>query len=136
MKALIFNSGLGSRLGALTADRPKSLVRLGNGETILGRQLRLLSGCGIREFVITTGPFPEKVEAEARRFEARGCTFSFVPNPIYAETNAIYSMHCARGLLGVRNACRMRAHRASRSLRMGRPRRAARNAARPAMVGA
>ena len=38
MKALIFNSGLGSRLGELTADRPKSMVELGSGETICKRQ--------------------------------------------------------------------------------------------------
>ena len=99
MKALIFNSGLGSRLGALTHDRPKSMVRLGSGETIFHRQLRILSACGIREFVVTTGPFPELLEAEAAPFEAAGCSFAFVPNPVYSETNYIYSMWLARGLL-------------------------------------
>jgi choline kinase len=31
MQALIFNSGLGSRLGHLTENRPKSMVELGSG---------------------------------------------------------------------------------------------------------
>ena len=99
MKALVFNSGLGSRLGELTHDRPKSMVRLGSGETIFHRQLRILSGCGIREFVVTTGPFAGLLEAEAAPFEAAGCSFEFVPNPAYSETNYIYSMWLARDLL-------------------------------------
>lgn len=101
MRALIFNSGLGSRLGELTADRPKCLVRLASGETILHRQLRVLSSCGIRDFVITTGPFAELVEREARGFEGRGCRFAFVRNERYAETNYLYSFWLARAeLLG------------------------------------
>lgn len=99
MKALIFNSGLGSRLGELTKDRPKSMVRLGSGETIFHRQLRVLSSCGVREFVVTTGPFAGMLEAEAAEFAAAGCSFDFVENPRYAETNYIYSMWLARGLL-------------------------------------
>ena len=96
MKALIFNSGLGSRLGALTADRPKSMVELGSGETIFHRQLRVLSSVGIREFVVTTGPFPHMLEETAREFEDAGCSFRFLNNPVYDRTNYIYSMWLAR----------------------------------------
>lgn len=95
MRAIIFNSGLGSRLGDLTADRPKCLVRLASGETILHRQLRMLASCGIRDFVITIGPFAELVEQEARAFEERGCALSFVRNERYLETNYLYSLWCA-----------------------------------------
>ena len=99
MKALIFNSGLGSRLGQLTAHNPKSMVRLANGETIFGRQLRILYACGIREFVVTTGPFPEQLHAVAAPYQEKGCTFSFVSNDVYDKTNYIYSMWLARDLL-------------------------------------
>ncbi|WP_165253942.1 iron-containing alcohol dehydrogenase [Adlercreutzia sp. ZJ304] len=99
MKALIFNSGLGSRLGNLTKNNHKSMVRLNNGETIFHRQLRLLSTCGISEFVVTTGPFAWQLYVEAREFENKGCTFHFVANEIYDRTNYIYSMYCARHLL-------------------------------------
>ena len=95
MRALIFNSGTGHRLGELTADRPKAMVRLAGSETIFGRQVRILSSCGIREFVVTTGPFPEQLEAEAVRCAPKGCSFEFVPNPEYDSTNYIYSMHLA-----------------------------------------
>lgn len=96
MKALIFNSGLGSRLGKLTEHHPKSMVQLANGESIFGRQLRILYSCGIRDFVITTGPFAEQLQAVAKPFEQRGCTFCFVPNDVYDKTNYIYSMWLAR----------------------------------------
>lgn len=99
MKALIFNSGLGSRLGELTADRPKSMVLLGNGETIFHRQLRILHACGVDEFVVTTGPFAGMLGAEAATFAEAGCSFEFVNNPVYAETNYIYSMWLARDFL-------------------------------------
>lgn len=53
MKAIIFNSGIGSRMNDLTKDRPKCMLTLYNGETVLHRQIRLLSECGISNFVIT-----------------------------------------------------------------------------------
>ena len=55
MKALILNSGLGSRMGVLTAEHPKCMTEISPRETILSRQLRLLSEAGIRDVVITTG---------------------------------------------------------------------------------
>lgn len=99
MKALIFNSGLGSRLGKLTEHNPKSMVRLANGETIFGRQLRILHACGINEFVVTTGPFAEQLRAVAEPFEQQGCSFHFIQNDLYDKTNYIYSMWLARGEL-------------------------------------
>ena len=99
MKALIFNSGLGSRLGKLTAKNPKAMVRLGNGETIFGRQLRILYNCGIREFVVTTGPHSDQLIGEAAKYVGMGCSFTFVPNAIYDQTNYIYSMYRAQEYL-------------------------------------
>lgn len=99
MKALIFNSGLGSRLGELTRDKPKSMIRLGNGETIFERQLRILHSCGVNDFIVTSGPFPEQLRGATARFEEIGCSFVFVENSVYAETNYIYSMYLARDYL-------------------------------------
>ena len=94
MKAVIFNSGLGNRMGGFTDNNHKSMARLKNGETILHRQLRLLSAEGIRDFIITTGPFEEQLKAEAADFPE--LNFVFVPNDIYSRTNYIYSMYLAR----------------------------------------
>ena len=57
MKALILNSGVGSRMGVLTSEHPKCMTEIAGTETILSRQLRMLSERGISDIVITTGLF-------------------------------------------------------------------------------
>ncbi len=93
MKALIFNSGLGKRMGNLTLNNPKSMIKLSNGETIFERQIRILSECGISEFVVTTGPFKEQLIEASKMFS--GLRFTFVENPEYEKTNYIVSMNNA-----------------------------------------
>ena len=96
MKAIIFNSGLGKRMGELTKNNHKSMVKLENGETIFERQIRLLSDAGIKDFVITTGPYEESFIEVSKRKEFEGLNFTFVNNPIYDKTNYIYSFYLAR----------------------------------------
>ena len=48
MKALILNSGIGSRMGVLTSDHPKCMTELSVGETILSRQLRQIVDSNIK----------------------------------------------------------------------------------------
>lgn len=94
MKAIIFNSGLGNRMGEFTQKNHKSMARLKNDETIFHRQLRLLIAEGVRDFIITTGPFEDQLKAEAADFPQ--ANFTFVRNDIYMNTNYIYSMFMAR----------------------------------------
>ena len=94
MKAVIFNSGLGYRMGDFTKSHHKSMSLLKDGETIFHRQLRLLSAEGITDFIVTTGPFEEQLRAEAADFPQLNVVF--VRNEIYDKTNYIYSMYLAR----------------------------------------
>lgn len=94
MKAVIFNSGLGHRMGDETKTHHKSMTKLKNGETIFHRQIRLLSAEGVKDFLITTGPFEEQLKGEAADFPE--LNFTFVRNDIYDKTNYIYSMYLAR----------------------------------------
>ena len=94
MKAIIFNSGLGNRMGEFTKTHHKSMVPLKDGETIFHRQIRLLSLEGIKDFIITTGPFEEQLKGVAKEFP--NLNFTFVRNEIYDKTNYIYSMYLAR----------------------------------------
>ena len=55
MKALILNSGLGSRMGVLTSEHPKCMIEISARETILSHQLKLLVDAGIEEVVMTVG---------------------------------------------------------------------------------
>jgi len=100
LRAVIFNSGTGSRMGDLTRTSHKSMARLATGETVFARQVRILKEAGIREFVVTTGPFADQLREAAAAREFSDLGFTFVHNPDFAETNYIYSMHLAREHLG------------------------------------
>jgi alcohol dehydrogenase class IV/choline kinase len=94
MKAFIFNSGAGTRMGDLTKDNPKALVNLSNGETLLSRQLRLIKQSGIKQVVISTGPFEEKIKKITSNYPS--LEFKFINNSLYKTTNSIYSMYLAK----------------------------------------
>lgn len=96
MKALILNSGTGKRMGELTREHPKCMTPIGKDHTILSWQLELLKQVGITDVVITTGPFAGALEDYASE---RLPSIQFVRNPLYNETNYIYSMYLARELL-------------------------------------
>lgn len=98
MKALILNSGLGHRMGVLTSEHPKCMTEISAKDTILSRQLRLLAKAGIEEVVMTTGYFDEILVNYCHSLNLP-LHFTFVNNPLYAETNYIYSIYCAKDYL-------------------------------------
>ncbi|MBR5340081.1 MAG: phosphoenolpyruvate mutase [Lachnospiraceae bacterium] len=98
MKALILNSGLGRRMGVLTSEHPKCMTEISSKETILSRQLTMLEAAGIREVVITTGYFDAVLVQYCQSLDLR-LNYTFVNNPIYDQTNYIYSIYCARNEL-------------------------------------
>ena len=95
MKALILNSGMGSRMGVLTKEHPKCMTEISGSETILSRQLKQIAEAGIREVVITTGLF-DAVLTEYCLGLGLELEYTFVKNPVYDRTNYIYSIYCAR----------------------------------------
>ncbi|MDE5820328.1 MAG: phosphocholine cytidylyltransferase family protein [Lachnospiraceae bacterium] len=98
MKALILNSGMGSRMGEETRDHPKCMTRLNGGDTILSRQLRLLYGAGIRDVVMTTG-YCSNVLMEYTDRIAGSMNVTYVENKKYESTNYIYSIYLADSCL-------------------------------------
>lgn len=98
MKALILNSGMGSRMGDLTSEHPKCMTEISPGETILSRQLNQLADIGIKEVVMTTGPFEAMLTSYCQGLDLP-LHYTFVKNPIYDKTNYIYSICCAREYL-------------------------------------
>lgn len=95
MKAFIFNSGTGSRLGDLTKYTPKALVTMHNGESILFRQLRLLKKAGIKEVVISTGKYSNQIEEMCTK-DFPTLSFTFIKNHNFNVTNSIYSMYLCK----------------------------------------
>ena len=98
MKALILNSGLGKRMGVLTAEHPKCMTEVSGSDTIVSRQLKQLVDVGITEVVMTTGLFDEILERYCEMLNLP-LRITFVKNPQYASTNYIYSIYCAREYL-------------------------------------
>ncbi len=98
MKALILNSGLGSRMGVLTSEHPKCMTEISAKETILSRQLHMIADAGITEVVMTTGYYDSVLVKYCRELDLP-LHITYVKNPIYRETNYIYSIYCAREYL-------------------------------------
>ena len=98
MKALILNSGMGSRMGVLTSEHPKCMTEISPRETILSRQLRQIAEAGIDEVVMTTGLFDSVLVNYCESLDLP-LSVTFVKNPAYSETNYIYSIYCAREYL-------------------------------------
>lgn len=98
MKALILNSGLGRRMGNLTSNIPKCLIKISATETILSRQLKLIAAAGIDEIIITTG-YCEQILIDYCNSLSYSIKITYVNNPLYTETNYIYSIYCARDYL-------------------------------------
>ena len=75
------------------------MTEVSSRETILSRQLRQLAEAGIREVVMTTGLFDSVLVNYCQSLELP-LHISFIKNPVYQETNYIYSIYCARAWLG------------------------------------
>jgi phosphoenolpyruvate phosphomutase len=98
MKALILNSGLGSRMGVLTSEHPKCMTEIPAHETILSRQLKLIEAVGIEDVVITTGYYDGVLVNYCNSLDI-SLHITFVKNPIYDQTNYIFSIYCAKDYL-------------------------------------
>lgn len=98
MRALILNSGLGSRMGVLTSEHPKCMTEISAKDTILSRQLKMIDEAGIKEVVMTTGLHDGVLVKYCQSLDLP-IHFTFVKNPLYKETNYIYSIYCAKDYL-------------------------------------
>ena len=59
MKAIFLAAGEGYRMGNLTTNNPKPLIKI-NGKSILERQICLLQKFGISEIIVIRGPHPDR----------------------------------------------------------------------------
>ncbi len=88
MQAIIMAAGKGSRLGSLTEDFPKSLLKI-NGKRILDINIAMLHRYGIWDITVVTGFQDEKmIEATSG---IPGITLIY--NPFYEFTNVIGSYY-------------------------------------------
>lgn len=82
-------------MGVLTSEHPKCMTEVSAHETILSRQLKQIVDAGIKEVVLTTGYYDEILIKYCKSLDLP-LHFIFVKNPVYDQTNYIYSIYCAR----------------------------------------
>src|SRR5205823_13632211 len=93
MRAIILAAGKGSRLEPACGETVKCLIGLG-GITLIERQLRYLRASGISEIAVVVGFQAECIWC------ACGHDVVYIDNPIFADTNRIYSLWLARNFFG------------------------------------
>lgn len=90
--AVILAAGHGSRMGALTAARPKALLEVA-GYPLIDRQIDALTMSGVRNITVVTGYKHDRLR------EHLGTRVSYVHNDRYAKSNSLYSLWLARDLV-------------------------------------
>ncbi|MDQ2798602.1 MAG: sugar phosphate nucleotidyltransferase [Armatimonadota bacterium] len=94
MKALILAGGRGTRLGALTADRPKPMLPIGGApmlERIMGG---IASQTPIRDFVLVTGYRADVIQDYFGDGSGWGWQIEYVAQPVPKGVGD--AVHCAR----------------------------------------
>ena len=94
MQALFLAAGFGKRLRPLTEKTPKALVEV-NGTPLLINALNHLSKYKIEEVIIVTGHMKDKI-VERIGYNYLNMEIIYVYNPIYNQTNNVYSLYLAK----------------------------------------
>lgn len=97
MQALILAAGMGSRLKDLTADNTKCMVKV-NGVTMIERMLNQLENKAFSKIIIVTGYEGQKLIDFIETLDI-STPIEFINNPIYDQTNNIYSLWLAKNKL-------------------------------------
>lgn len=94
MQALILAAGMGKRLGELTQNNTKCMVKV-NGTPLIDRLLTQLSKINLKRVVIVIGYEGERLK-QYLGDSYKGLKIEYVNNPIYDKTNNIFSLFLAK----------------------------------------
>ena len=97
MQSIILAAGLGSRLGELTKECTKCMVKI-NGITLIERMLRQLERYGMDRIIIVTGYKGDILKDYVQNLRIN-TPVVFVDNSDYRHTNNIYSLWLTREFL-------------------------------------
>lgn len=97
MNLFILAAGKGSRLYPLTKFKPKSLIELQDGSTLLERQIEVAIQSGAFACIyIITGYMSEMIEERVRQYE--GQRIEVIYNPYFEVSNNLFSLWTAHYL--------------------------------------
>lgn len=94
MQAIILAAGMGKRLGNLTKDNTKCMVKV-NGIPLIDRVWGQLSHFPLSKVILVIGYKGEKLK-EYLGFDYQGLPIQYIENSIYDKTNNIYSLSLAK----------------------------------------
>ena len=97
MQAIILAAGMGRRLGELTGDNTKCMLKV-NGVRLIDRALECLYQVGISRLILVVG-YKAKNVIDYVGYDYKGMKIIYVENPIYDKTNNIYSLYLAKDYL-------------------------------------
>lgn len=87
-------AGMGRRLGELTNDNTKCMLEV-NGTRLINRTLDAIAAVGIKRAILVVGYKAENVKKWVGQ-SYNGIEIVYVENPIYDQTNNIYSLFLAK----------------------------------------
>ncbi len=85
LKAIILAAGKGSRLGKLTENIPKGMLKIGD-KTLIERQIEIYRNCNVDDITIVTGYKSEKIQFSG---------VNYIKNYDFTVTNMNESLFCA-----------------------------------------
>lgn len=94
MQAIILAAGMGKRLGELTQNNTKCMVKV-NGISLIDRTLTQLSQLDLARVVIVIGYKGDNLRQYIGN-EYKGLKIEYIENPVYDKTNNIYSLSLAK----------------------------------------
>ena len=95
MQAVILAAGMGKRLGELTKNNTKCMIKV-NGITLIERVLTQLSSLPLTRIIIVIGYKGEELRAFLGN-TYNGLAIEYIENKIYDKTNNIYSLSLISG---------------------------------------
>ncbi len=93
MRAVILAAGKSTRLHPITLDKPKCLLELEVGKTILDYQISAIKSIGISDIIVAVGHQRDLIENHL------GLAYTYHYFPEYAEFNNLHTLYSMRGNL-------------------------------------
>ncbi len=94
MQAIILAAGMGRRLGKVTADNTKCMVKI-HGRTLIERMLDTLAKTEVNRVILVVGYKSENVKKLVGH-KYKGMKIIYVRNEVYDKTNNIHSLFLAK----------------------------------------
>lgn len=100
MRIIILAAGKGTRAMPLTRNTPKSLLDIGNGITILEKQIEDIQKSNVvDEIVLVIGHLAEQIEAKIKLHKENGIKIATIYNPFYDISNNLITLWLANPLM-------------------------------------